>query len=88
MTQKIYVKWKINGYPNIVIDKYNTVWQLPYQKGLRWYGIRKKEPKEHNGSIHYRINRKYISQNKLKQLAYLHSEVLDTNILVEKDMPF
>lgn len=88
MTQKIYVKWKVKGYDSIVIDKNKEVYQLPYQKGLRWYGLRKKEPKIHNGSIHYRINRKYVSAKKLNQLAYLHSEVIETNVLVEDLMPF
>jgi hypothetical protein len=88
MTQKIKVKWKVKGYDGIVIDKDNVVWQLPYQKGLRWYGLRKKEPKMHNGSLHYRINRKYVSQLRLRELAYLHSEVIDTNVLLEDMMPF
>jgi hypothetical protein len=70
MTQKIHVKWKVNSYPNIVIDKNNFVWQLPHQKGLRWYGLSKKLPKEHQGSIHYRINRKYVSRKKIRPIIY------------------
>ena len=87
MTLKLHIRYRIKGFDGIVIDRSGNVWQLPYFNKYQ-VPLRKKEPFVREGKNYYRLKRKYVSENRLNQLAYISDETIDTGILIDKQKPF
>lgn len=82
------VKWRFNNLPNIVRTEEGELWQLPFTSGRNSYRYRLIPKKWHQNQYKYRIYKDWYSERKLDELAYLHSETIDTGLLKEHLRPF
>lgn len=78
---RLLIKYRFQGYPYIVADGKGEFYQLPHTVNKYTRSFRKLNCILNNGITEgYRINRKFISLNQLKKLAYISSEVVSTKL--------
>lgn len=78
---KLLIKYRSQGYPYIVADGKGDFYQLPHVANKYSRPFRKLNLILNNGITEgYRINRKFISLNQLRKVAYISSEVVATKI--------
>lgn len=82
------IKWRFREFPNILLTKDKQLWQMPFMAGANNYRWRKKEMKQHQGKLKYRINKQWITLSKLNQTAYIVNEKIDNEMLPDRLMPF
>jgi hypothetical protein len=78
---RLLIKYRFQGYPYIVADGKGEFYQLPHSVSKYSKSFRKLNLILNNGITEgYRINRKFISLNQLRVLAYVSNEVVDVDI--------
>lgn len=85
---KLKVKWRVTGFPLIVITPDMIVYQLPHESKGREYPIRKVSPTIHMKKNYYRIGKKRCSEEKLHALCYESEETLSLNDPTVTTLPF
>lgn len=80
--KKLHIRYKFNNYEFIVADSSGNMYQLPHFSDFRTKQYRKIKQIKVGGSIGYRINRKFITLNKLRKLAYK----VDEYYTIEKEV--
>ena len=74
---RLLIKYRFQGYPYIVADGKGEFYQLPHVANKYSRPFRKLNLILNNGITEgYRINRKFISLNQLRKVAYISSEVV------------
>jgi len=85
---ELLIKYRFQGYPYIVADGKGEFYQLPHVVNKYTRPFRKLNLILNNGITEgYRINRKFISLNQLRKVAYISSEIVATKIDLSKS-PF
>ncbi|NQX96495.1 MAG: hypothetical protein HRT73_01265 [Flavobacteriales bacterium] len=78
---KLLIKYRFQGYPYVVADGKGEFFQLPHVVNKYSRSFRKLNLILNNGITEgYRINRKFISLNQLRRLAYISNEIVATKI--------
>jgi hypothetical protein len=78
---ELLIKYRFQGHPYIVSDGKGEFYQLPHTANKYTRSFRKLNLILNNGITEgYRINRKFISLNQLRKVAYVSSEVVATKI--------
>ena len=78
---QLLIKYRFQGYPYIVADGKGVFYQLPHTINKYSRVFRKLNLMMNNGTtLGYRINRKFVSLNQLRKLAYISNEVVGTKI--------
>ena len=78
---KLLIKYRFQGHPYIVADGKGEFYQLPYTANKYTRSFRKLNLILNNGITEgYRINRKFVSLNQLRKVAYVSNEVVATQI--------
>ena len=78
---KLLIKYRFQGYPYIVADGKGEFYQLPHVSNKYSRPFRKLNLILNNCITEgYRINRKFISLNQLRKLAYVTNEVVAIKI--------
>ena len=81
VVNKLLIKYRFQGYPYIVADGKGVFYQLPYVVNKYSMSFRKLNLILNNGITEgYCINRKFISLNQLRKVAYVTNEVVATKI--------
>ncbi len=85
---RLLIKYRFQGFPYIVADGKGEFYQLPHVVNKYTRSFRKLNVVLNNGITEgYRINRKFISLNQLRKVAYVTNEVVATKIDLSK-VPF
>jgi len=85
---ELLIKYRFQGFPYIVADGKGEFYQLPHVVNKYSRSFRKLNRILNNGITEgYRINRKFISLNQLRKLAYISNEIIDAEISLVK-VPF
>jgi hypothetical protein len=85
---QLLIHYRFQGHPYIVADGKWGFYQLPHTVNKYTRLFRKLNCILNNGITEgYRINRKFISLNQLKKVAYISSEIVATKIAISK-LPF
>jgi hypothetical protein len=78
---ELLIKYRFQGFPYIVADGKGEFYQLPHVAKKYSRSFRKLNVILNNGITEgYRINRKFVSINQLRKMAYISSEVVATQI--------
>ena len=78
---RLLIKYRFQGYPYIVADGKGEFYQLPHVANKYSRPFRKLNLILNNGITEgYRINRKFISLNQLRKVAYISSEVVSAKL--------
>ena len=78
---KLLIKYRFQGYPYIVADGKGVFYQLPHVVKKYTRSFRKLNLILNNRITEgYRINRKFVSLNQLRKLAYISNEIVATKI--------
>jgi len=78
---ELLIKYRFQGYPYIVADGKGEFYQLPHLANKYSKAFRRLKLVLNNGITEgYRINRKFVSLNQLRKLAYISNEIVDTEI--------
>jgi len=78
---KLLIKYRFQGFPYIVADGKGEFYQLPHTANKYTRSFRKLNLILNNGiTAGYRINRKFVSFNQLRKVAYISNEVVATKI--------
>ena len=86
--QKIAIKYRFQGFPFIVADGKGEFYQLPHCEKKYFKSFRKLKRMLNNGVTEgYRINRKFVSLNQLRQKAYISVEIIEIGI-EKTELPF
>ncbi|MGJ8660969.1 MAG: hypothetical protein ACSHXL_02935 [Bacteroidota bacterium] len=76
--EKLLIKYRFQNFPYIVADGKGVFYQLPNCENKYARAFRKMNVVLNNGVTEgYRINRKFVSLNQLRKLAYVSSEIID-----------
>ena len=79
--ERLLIKYRFKGYPYIVADGKGEFYQLPHVVNKYSRSFRKLSIILNNGNSEgYRINRKFVSLYKLREMAYVTNEVVATKI--------
>lgn len=85
---KLLIKYRFQGHPYIVADGKGDFYQLPHTANKYSRSFRKLNLILNNGITEgYRINRKFVSLNQLRKVAYVSSEIVDVEIYLS-EVPF
>ena len=76
--EKLLIKYRFQGNPYIVADGKGDFYQLPHSINNYTRPSRKLNRMLNNGVTQgYRINRKFVSLNQLRKVAYVFNEIID-----------
>jgi hypothetical protein len=82
---RLLIKYRFQGYPYIVADGKGDFYQLPHVVNKYSRSFRKMNKVLNNGVTEgLRINRKFVSLNQLRKVAYISNEVVATKIDLTK----
>ncbi len=82
---KLLIKYRFQGHPYIVADGKGDFYQLPHLVNKYSRSFRKLSRVLNNGITEgYRINRKFVSLNQLRKVAYISNEVVATKVDLTK----
>jgi len=85
---QLLIKYRFQGYPYIVADGKGDFFQLPHLANKYSKSFRKLSLMLNNGITEgYRINRKFVSLNQLRKVAYISNETIDVKVDMSK-VPF
>lgn len=75
--ESLLIKYRFQGFPFIVADGKGRFYQLPHQVNKYYKPLRMLNLILNNKVTEgYRINRKFVSLNQLRKLAYVANEVI------------
>jgi len=89
----MYAKWKIKGFSNYIITSGGIIYRLPYEGKGRYNNWHEVKGHECRGTIYYNLRKDSgdftrLSRENINRLSYLHEKSYDTNILINKLLPF
>lgn len=78
---KLVIKYRFQEHPYIVADGKGDFYQLPHIVNKYSRSFRKLNRVLNNGITEgFRINRKFVSLNQLRKIAYVSNEIVDTQV--------